>query len=334
MIYFFKHKYRKDNFFVNSYSGKIYVKNGFAIAEKPSDFHHLRNRGFIEVKRVLKNGEAQFISNEDIGNYEILKPIDEVMKFPKKKFRLYIKFNGALGDTLIILQILLYFLEKLKNVSFIFHQKFPELEAKFSKSRLRFSNECKNYDLISNLENPSFKGSLIKIYSNFLTNSDIKIRFGKRSLKKSDKEYILFSPFSNSMTRTIEKSAIKRILSIIYKKRKIAYLVGDRKFEFWSLKGIKNLTGKTSLKTIFSLIEKCKLLISTDNGLVHYAGMKGVPTIAYFNEQRSKDIISHYQSVKGVQSDLDCSPCYSICRNNYQCLKKTEKFEKIIKETI
>src|SRR4030042_5100229 len=47
-------------------------------------------------------------------------------------------------------------------------------------------------------------------------------------------------------------------------------------------KDIINLTGKTSLVQLASLLKKCKLLISGDSGPVHLAACVGIPVVAIF----------------------------------------------------
>ncbi|MCM8800641.1 MAG: glycosyltransferase family 9 protein [Candidatus Omnitrophica bacterium] len=53
-------------------------------------------------------------------------------------------------------------------------------------------------------------------------------------------------------------------------------------FSSLGAKNIINLTGKTTLKELASLLKKCRLLVSGDSGPVHLAICVGIPVIALF----------------------------------------------------
>ena len=80
---------------------------------------------------------------------------------------------------------------------------------------------------------------------------------------------------------------------------------------------VLNLSGKTSLRELISLISECDAFVTNDSGPMHIAYAVGTPMAAIFGSTDPKltgpvgvgDIV--------VKADFECSPCFErICRNN------------------
>ena len=84
--------------------------------------------------------------------------------------------------------------------------------------------------------------------------------------------------------------------------------------------GTINLGGKTDLKQLMAMIERCKVMVSNDTGPMHMAAGLGVHTIALFgstNPEKTSppantDVIYHKQ---------ECSPCLQrTCDRGLECM--------------
>lgn len=90
-------------------------------------------------------------------------------------------------------------------------------------------------------------------------------------------------------------------------------------------KGAINLSGKTSIGDIASLLKRCKLFISNDSGPVHIGCAVGTPVIAIFGRSDrglsperwgpsgKRDVVLHKM--------VGCEICYAHnCRSGFKCL--------------
>lgn len=71
-----------------------------------------------------------------------------------------------------------------------------------------------------------------------------------------------------------------------------------------------NAAGKTSLKQTAALIQKCKIFISNDTGLMHIAAAVRVPVVAIFGPTNFHRTSPYGNSHIVVTSKLPCVPCY------------------------
>jgi ADP-heptose:LPS heptosyltransferase len=88
-----------------------------------------------------------------------------------------------------------------------------------------------------------------------------------------------------------------------------------------------DLTGKANQAQAFAILQKCKLVVSEDGGLMHMAWIQGVPTLALFSSSRrdwSAPLGSWSDSFDS--SDLECGPCnLVICKyGDNRCLTRYE----------
>ena len=90
-------------------------------------------------------------------------------------------------------------------------------------------------------------------------------------------------------------------------------------------KGVINLSGKTSIGDVASILKRCKLFISNDSGPVHISCAVGTPVIAIFGRSDrglsprrwgpigKRDVVMH--------KSAGCQICYAHnCRSGFKCL--------------
>lgn len=86
-----------------------------------------------------------------------------------------------------------------------------------------------------------------------------------------------------------------------------------------------DLTGKTSLKDVALILKRCRLLISTDSGLLHLAVGVGTSTLSLFGSGIEKKWAPRGRRHVVINKRLPCSPCTRFgytprCKNKIACL--------------
>ncbi len=165
----------------------------------------------------------------------------------------------------------------------------------------------------------------------FLSNDEKA--WAKGFIKKagfSDKTLIGVHPFGSKVNKwwpvenVIEfcKEAIKEFscrVIIFGGKKEINY--GDEISQ--AVKGVVNLAGKLTIRESASLINECRVFISTDSGPMHIALSLGVPTVALFgpdNPLITGPLIKPYAV---IQKNIPCVPCeLKVCERNMECMKE------------
>ncbi len=94
-----------------------------------------------------------------------------------------------------------------------------------------------------------------------------------------------------------------------------------------------NLVGKTDLKTLCAVVDKCSLTISNDNGIAHISAALDKPTIIIFGPTNPKWFYPYNKRSGYVYKNYKCSPCgiKTSCKNNkcMENIKPEEVFEYI-----
>jgi len=79
------------------------------------------------------------------------------------------------------------------------------------------------------------------------------------------------------------------------------------------------LTGKTTLRQLASVLEKCRLFVGSDGGPMHIASAMETPVVGVFGPT---DWIAHApygEKCLVVKSDLPCSPCHKPHEEGVKC---------------
>jgi lipopolysaccharide heptosyltransferase II len=70
--------------------------------------------------------------------------------------------------------------------------------------------------------------------------------------------------------------------------------------------------GKTSIKQVAALIERCELLICNDSGLMHAAVAVGTPVVAIYGPTDVNRTAPLGQIHSIIRHELPCSPCFKL----------------------
>ena len=82
-----------------------------------------------------------------------------------------------------------------------------------------------------------------------------------------------------------------------------------------------NLTGRTSVRELLSLLSCCSFLVTNDSGPMHIAAALGVPLVAIFGPTDWRKTSPWTDAAKIVRVDVDCSPCMlRECNRNHECM--------------
>lgn len=101
----------------------------------------------------------------------------------------------------------------------------------------------------------------------------------------------------------------------------ILVLAGKSELRLGSLieKGLKkdrtiNLTGKTTLREMASVLRSCKLFIGNDSGPMHVAAAVGVPVVGLFSSGEYERFIPWGTDHEVIRLGLSCNPCSENCK--------------------
>jgi ADP-heptose:LPS heptosyltransferase len=88
-----------------------------------------------------------------------------------------------------------------------------------------------------------------------------------------------------------------------------------------------NLAGLTSLSETAAIIQKSRLLISADSGVLHIAVGLGVPTVSLFGPGRAKKWAPRGDNQSVINKEIACSPCSTFgttpsCPDNTRCMRE------------
>lgn len=86
---------------------------------------------------------------------------------------------------------------------------------------------------------------------------------------------------------------------------------------------IVDATGRTSLRQAAALIERARLLVGVDTGLMHMGTAFGIPTIALFGSTRPYLVTDAAKTVV-LYKALPCSPCHRrpTCAGAFTCMRE------------
>jgi len=96
---------------------------------------------------------------------------------------------------------------------------------------------------------------------------------------------------------------------------------GDEILSIFPDENVLNLSGKTSLVELASIIAKCNLFLSSDNACFHMAAILKINTIVFFGPTDPKRHSLNFKNIRVVRrNDLDCLSCYRKKCLNLRCM--------------
>lgn len=85
-----------------------------------------------------------------------------------------------------------------------------------------------------------------------------------------------------------------------------------------------NLAGRTSIRELIALINRCSIFLTNDSGPMHIAAALGIKLLALFGST-SAIKTGPYPHGKVIHKDVECSPCYKrVCPIDFRCMTKIE----------
>ena len=81
-----------------------------------------------------------------------------------------------------------------------------------------------------------------------------------------------------------------------------------------------NLAGRTGLKELAFLYDRCGVLVTTDTGPMHMAAAMGTPVVALFGPTSPLRTGPYGPGHRVVTSGADCSPCLKKSCENWTCM--------------
>ena len=163
----------------------------------------------------------------------------------------------------------------------------------------------------------------------------------KQRLKRNDKRLIALNTGGTWATKRWPKEKFAKLADKLKAKgEEVLFLGGpsdvERVKEIITLmenKEVINVAGKTTLKELAALTEKCDLVISNDSGPIHVSAAVGTSTIAIFGPSDEKKFRPYGSKHKIVKTDIDCRPCgeHECPLGHHNCMNEI-KVNDVIKQ--
>lgn len=82
-----------------------------------------------------------------------------------------------------------------------------------------------------------------------------------------------------------------------------------------------NLCGKTTLKAVMGVMERCGIFVTNDSGLMHMASALGLPTVAVFGSTDHVATGPRGLKTRIVRRAVSCAPCLKQeCPTDHRCM--------------
>jgi len=82
-----------------------------------------------------------------------------------------------------------------------------------------------------------------------------------------------------------------------------------------------NMAGRTSMRELLALINRCDFFITNDSGPMHIAAAFGVPLVAIFGSTNDSTTSPYTEKGVIVRKDLACAPCMlRECPTDHECM--------------
>src|SRR5450631_1082681 len=82
-----------------------------------------------------------------------------------------------------------------------------------------------------------------------------------------------------------------------------------------------NLAGKTNLRELMALIQRCNFLVTNDSGPMHIAAACGVPLVAIFGSTDHASTSPYTDKAVIVRKEVECAPCkLRECPTDHRCM--------------
>jgi heptosyltransferase-2 len=90
-----------------------------------------------------------------------------------------------------------------------------------------------------------------------------------------------------------------------------------------------NLVGRTGVKQLAALLERCDVLLTADSGPMHLATAVGTPTVALFGSTDPAVTGPYDNASRVLYKNLPCAPCgnHPTCEGRFDCMREISSAE-------
>ena len=132
---------------------------------------------------------------------------------------------------------------------------------------------------------------------------------------------VVVCPSSTSPYRKIPESTFLPICQIESKENKVV-LLSDNFIDIDIDDNFCNLSGKTNIIDLFSIIKNAKMVYTADSAALHIASLFNIKTKAFFGSIDSSWRNKYYKdNVVCYEKDIPCRPCNDIGCKEVSCMK-------------
>ncbi len=309
----------------------------------------------VDVKKKYPNSKITVLCKHSTKALLENNPnVDEILSF-KKSFLFFLKKEGR--------RIIRLIKEKKYDLGILLTNSFSSAYLFFFgkvKFKIGFKSYFRNFFLDHALPLPKDKFSkhFIKTYQQLIglynSSSLPEISIGKNDKEKTrelliakgykDKQILIgIHPgatygkakcwLPNRFYEVAKKLSEKNNITIVF--------LGDNSQSLLIKEICKNLpprvidlSGKTSLKELISIISNCDVVVTNDSGPMHIASALNIPLVALFGSTSSV-MTGPYNGGIVINKNVKCSPCFKRkCPKDFICMKKitaNEVYDEILK---
>ncbi|MDD5409371.1 MAG: lipopolysaccharide heptosyltransferase II [Candidatus Omnitrophica bacterium] len=273
--------------------------------------------------------------------------LDEVIIYDKdikhKSWIRSLKFARRLKNKKFDLAVILHPTNRMHLITFLagipgrlgYNRKFGflnNLARAHVKQEGRMHEAEYNLDLISTL---GASGNAQDLFMPIRPESEkwVKDLFTGYGIKETDK-LLAINPGASCPSKIWPQDNFAKAAEILAKKHNFKVLVvsGPKDIHLANMIAAKigdkalNLSGKTSVSQLASILKRCVLFISNDSGPVHIASSLGVPVISIFGRNQAGLSPRRWGPLgkqdKYLHKDVGCLQCLAHnCKKEFACLK-------------
>ncbi len=273
--------------------------------------------------------------------------LDEVIIYDKeikhKSWMRSLKFASRLRKKKFDLAVILHPTNRLHLVTFLagipkrlgYNHKFGFLNncAKAHTKQEGRKHEAEyNLDLLCDL---GVNGNVQDLFMPIKLESEqwVQDLFNSHGIKDKDK-LLAINPGASCLSKIWPAANFVQVAQILASKHdfKIIIVSGPKDTSIANMiaqklgDGALNLSGKTSVSHLASILKRCTLFISNDSGPVHIASSLGVPVISIFGRNQAGLSPLRWGPLgkqdKYLHKDIGCLECLAHnCKKDFACLK-------------
>jgi lipopolysaccharide heptosyltransferase II len=156
---------------------------------------------------------------------------------------------------------------------------------------------------------------------------------------KNEKLKICVAPGATHFTKQWGKEKFSNLVGCLSKEYSAEIILLGNRSEIGICKyitdnnsqiNLQDLSGKTSISEVASIISSADLMISNDSGLMHVAAARRIPLVAIFGSTvRDLGFQPYHTKYTIVETNINCRPCSHIgkakCpKKHFKCMNKIE----------